>query len=222
MAELNSSSSDQSRLSLVQLQAKVRQDLATGDVAIDKEVEMRAFLADMLMQEYRRSRHQQDFRDAIDHNETILRRLSPSSPARPERLHLLSYDFMYDFGISNSWRALNEAVRYGRVAREEAIAVELRETESQKYTYILDNLGYALSHKNAVKENATDLDEAIECAREIRRCLSRDGMESSTLYSANIKSLAYVSDTASVVMMLTIKRPYSSSLSSCPYLLQEP
>lgn len=189
MAELNSSSSDQSRLSLVQLHAKVRQDLATGDVAIDKEVEMRAFLADMLMQEYRRSRHQQDFRDAIDHNETILRRLSPSSPARPERLHLLSYDFMSDFGISKSWRALNEAVCYGRMAREEAIAVELRETESQKHTYILDNLRYALSHKNAVKESAADLDEAIECAREIRRCLSRDGMESSTLYSANIINL---------------------------------
>ena len=130
MAELNSSSSDQSRLSLVQLQAKVRQDLAIGNVAIDKEVEMRASLADMLMLEYQRSRHQQDCRDAIDHNETILRCLSLSSPARPERLHLLSYGLMSEFGISNSWRALNEAVRYGRMAREEAVAVGLRETES--------------------------------------------------------------------------------------------
>ena len=88
MAALSLSSSNQSSLSLVQRQAKFRQALVLGDVSVDREVEVRTLMADMLMGEYERSRRQQDLHDAIDHNETILRRLPPSSPARPERLRM--------------------------------------------------------------------------------------------------------------------------------------
>ena len=194
MATLNPSSSDLSPLSLVQLQAKFRQDLALGDVSVDREVEMRTLIADMLMEEYERSRRQQDLHDAlddnetilrrqqdlhdaIDHNETILRRLPPSSPGRSERLSKLSHAFMSKYLNSNSRRALEEAVRYGQLAREEAVIAGLKETNPQRYCEILDNIGYALSHRNAAVESAADLDEAIECAREISSCALRHGMD---------------------------------------------
>lgn len=178
MAEINPNSSDQAPLSL--LQAKLRRMFALGVVPVDEEVEMRTYMANALMVEYERSRRQQDLRDAMDHNETILRRLPPSSPARPERLDSLSYALMSEHAMSNSWRALNEAVRYGKMAREEAVVAGLRETKLQSYFSILDNLGYALSHRNAVVESMADLDEAIECAREIKRCASRNESGNST------------------------------------------
>ena len=180
MAALNQSSSNQSSLSLVQLQARFRQDLALGDVSVDREVEMRALIADMLMGEYERSRRQQDLHDAIDHNETILRHLPSSSPARSERLSMLSYAYMSEHLISYSRRALNEAVRYGQLAREEAVTAGLQETKPRIYCEILTNVGYALSHRNAAVESAADLNEAIECAREISSCALRHGMDFSS------------------------------------------
>ena len=180
MAALNPSSSDDSSLTLAELQAGFRQDLALGIVPVDSEVKIRALIADALMGEYQRSRRQQDLHDAIDHNETILRRLPPSSPVRPERLSMLSDAFMSEYLVSNSRRALNEAVRYGQLAREEAVVTGLQETEPQRYCNILNSVGYALSHRNGVVESAADLDEAIECAREISSCALRHGMELST------------------------------------------
>ena len=177
MAALNSSSSNQPSLSLAELQAGFRQDLALGIVPVDSELKIRALIADQLMREYQRSRRQQDLHDAIDHNETILRRLPPSSPARSERLSMLSDAFMSEHLVSNSRRALNEAVRYGQLAREEAVITGLQETDPRKYCDILNNVGYALSHRNAAVESAADLDEAIECAREINSCALRHGME---------------------------------------------
>lgn len=171
MAEINPNASDQSPLSLVQ--AELRQTFALGVLPVDEEVKLRTLMANALMREYEHSRRQQDLRDAMDHNETILRRLPASSPARPERLDSLSYAFMSEHASSTSLRALNEAVRYGKMAREEAVVAGLRETKLQSYLSILDNLGYALSHKNAVMESMVDLNEAIECSREIRRCASR-------------------------------------------------
>ena len=163
----------------------LRQVFASGVLPVDKEVDMRVGLADILMQEYERSRSQQDLRDAIDHNETILRRLPSSSPVRPERLDLLSYAYMSEYAISNSRRALDEAVRNGRLARDEAVIAGLPERNMQSYLSILNNVGYALSHRNGAVESATDLDEAIECAREIRRLAPRNGTE----YSRNIVNL---------------------------------
>ena len=177
MAALNPSSSDSSSLSLVQLQAMFRQDLALGDVPVDREVEVRALVADALMEEYERSRRQQDLLDAIDHNEAILRHLPPSSPALPKRLDMLSNAFMSKHLASNSRRALNEAVRYGQLAQEEAVIAGLQETEPQRYCDILNSVGYALSHRNAAEESVADLDEAIKCAREIRSCALRHGMD---------------------------------------------
>lgn len=87
---------------------------------------------------------------------------------------------MSEYGSSNSRRALGEAVRYGKLAREEAVVAGLWETSPHTYFGILNNLGYALSHRNAAVESAADFDEAIECAREIRRRASRDGTEYST------------------------------------------
>ena len=164
---------------LGQLQVMFRQTLASGNVPVDREVEIRTHIADMLMGEYERSRRRQDLLDAIDHNEIVLRRLPPSSPARSERLSRLSYAFMSEHLISNSRRALNEAVRYGQLAREEAVIAGLQETEPRRYCVILNNVGYALSHRHAAAESAADLDEAIKCAREIRSCALRHGMDSS-------------------------------------------
>lgn len=82
--------------------------------------------------------------------------------------------------LSNSRRALDEAVRYGKMARREAEAAGFLETIPQYYFYILNNVGYALSYRSRHVKSATDLDEAIECAMEIRRLAWKDEM----LYSS--------------------------------------
>lgn len=179
MTELHTESNEQLP-SLGQMQETLRRAFASGTAPVEKEIELRTYLATMLIVEFEHSRRQQDLHDAIEHNKTILRRLEPTSPARPERLDTLSYAFMSEYGMSNSRRALDEAVRYGKLARGEAMAAGLQETKPQIYCRILHNLGYALSHRNAAVASVADLDEAIDCAREIRRCRSSAGPDFST------------------------------------------
>ncbi|OXV05664.1 hypothetical protein Egran_06568 [Elaphomyces granulatus] len=176
----------------------------------EAEVETRAEFADCLIDEYERGaqRNPQHLRDAIKHSETVLRRLPYNSPDRPQHLYRISYARMSEYVASRSGRAIDEAVRCGRLAREEAVATGLPERDLNLYCQILNNLGAALSHRHAnatvtpaaaqvgtgIEEDssngssgtANDLDEAIECAREIKKRAT----PANTIYSTTLSNLA--------------------------------
>ncbi|RYP48701.1 hypothetical protein DL769_011176 [Monosporascus sp. CRB-8-3] len=178
-------------LNLANVQSLFRAALALGTVPPEKEVETRSRLGDLLIREYEQGsqRNEQHLRDAIEHSEGILRRLPRNSPERPQHLNRLSYARLSEYMASRSWRAIDEAVRCGRLARREAIAAGLPEKDVGLYFEILNNLGIALSRRcqndetssaSATTDGETegsggssgrsaavaDLDEAIDCARE--------------------------------------------------------
>src|SRR4051794_4098090 len=98
MAENNPSGSARPPTDLATRQAMLRNAFAAGVVPVEEEVKLRASLADMLIREYEKSQRPQDLYDAIDHNETILRRLPQNSPERPQHLNSLSYARMSEYG----------------------------------------------------------------------------------------------------------------------------
>ena len=196
---------------LVNLQRLFQEALVQDTVPPEREVETRAQLANRLIHEYERGapRNPQHLRDSIEHSETVLRLLPYNSPDRPRHLYQISYARVSEYVASRSGRAIDEAVRCGRLAREEALATGLPETDLSLYCQILNILGVALSNRS---ENATvtpaaaqvgtgieedssssgssgtanDLDEAIECAREIKKRAT----PAKTIYSATLSNLA--------------------------------
>ncbi|KAI9862443.1 MAG: hypothetical protein M1813_004293 [Trichoglossum hirsutum] len=170
---------------------------------------MRERLASGLIREYERDaqRNPQYLRDAIEHSEMILRWLPRDSPERPEHLSRLSYAHMSEYVASR--RAIDESVRCGRLAREEAVATGLPERDLGSYCEILNNVGDALSHRCQItpvtpaaalmetrvgedsssgssSSAADDLDEAIEYTREIKMRTTREIAS----YSATLLNLA--------------------------------
>lgn len=109
---------------LANLQSLFRAALAQGIVSPEKEIERRAELVSLLIREYERGaqRNPQYLRDAIEHSEAVLRRLPRDSLKPPQHLSRLSYACMSEYAASQSRRAIDEAVRCGRLAREEAVA----------------------------------------------------------------------------------------------------
>jgi hypothetical protein len=189
---------------LANLQSFLRAELAQGTVPPEKEIETRAGLASLLICEFERDaqRNPRHLRDAIEHSEAVLRRLPRDSPERPQHLSRLSYACMSEYGASRSRRTIDEAVRCGRLAREEAVATGLPERDLGLYCEILNNVGVALSHRcqnapatpaaaqmeagmgedssSGSSSAADDLDEAIECAREIKTRSTRESADYST------------------------------------------
>lgn len=200
-ATLSSAAHPSLDFNLANMQSRVRDMLAQGGVPPEEEIRVRAGLADLLIREYERDaqRNPQHLRDAIEHSEVILRRLHRDSPERPQHLSLLSYAWTSEYVASRSCRVINEAVRCGRLAREEAVATGLPERDLRLYCNILNNVGVALSFRSqnasvipvtAETETgmgndtssdssraADDLDEAIECAREVKACVSQESAE---------------------------------------------
>lgn len=193
---------------LVNLQRLFQETLAQDTIPPEREVETRAQLANSLIHEYERGapRNPQHLRDAIEHSETVLRLLPYNSPDRPRHLYQISYARVSEYITSRSGRAIDEAVRCGRLAREEAVATGLPERDLSLYCQILNILGVALSNRSenaavtpalaqvGIEEDggsgssgtANDLDEAIECAREIKK----RAMPTKTIYSATLSNLA--------------------------------
>ncbi|KAF5005593.1 hypothetical protein FDECE_8000 [Fusarium decemcellulare] len=153
--------------SIANSQATVRQVLASGVLPVDQEISIRAQMADLLIQTYDRHEQQHYIRDAIQHLETILRRLPRDSPERPRHLSTLSYAKMSEHNITNSRHALGEAISTARRARELAITFDLIQRDPGAYFHILTNLGFALSHRYALIRDRKDLDESISSAKEI-------------------------------------------------------
>ncbi|CZR66050.1 uncharacterized protein PAC_15951 [Phialocephala subalpina] len=188
--------------------ANPQSSLAAGSITPEEEIEARSRLADLLILQYDRGtqRNVQDLRHAIENSEAILRRLPRDSPQRPKHLNRLSYARMSEYTASRSQRAIDEAVRCGRLAKLEAAATGLLEKDVRLYCEILNNVGFALSHRcqhgqtssmsgtgggeteGSEKSTATaDLDEAIDCAREIKT-LSLAGSRDYSMALLNLAS----------------------------------
>ncbi|KAF4458951.1 heterokaryon incompatibility (HET) domain-containing [Fusarium albosuccineum] len=166
--------------SIANSQATVRQVLASGVLPVDQEISIRAQMADLLIQTYDRHEQQQYIRDAIQHLETILRRLPRDSPDRPRHLSTLSYAKMSEHNITNSRHTLDEAISTARRARELAITFDLIQRDPGAYFHILTNLGpepYYLTLNNyasrlrmrfLVSQDPDDINEALRLVNELR------------------------------------------------------
>lgn len=172
---------------IASLQSGLRDALASGTIPLEKEIVIRSQLADLLIRGYEQDSqgNVQHLRDATQHIDAILRRLPRESPERPLHLSRLSYACMSEYMATRSRFSIDEAVRYGRLARREAMATRLPENDIELYCEILNNLGVALSHRHQLDSTAgpetmegsrsrgssagvaADLDEAIACAQEI-------------------------------------------------------
>jgi hypothetical protein len=160
--------------------------LATGNMSIQEEIKMRADMADLLILSYEQHHYEQFLFDAIAQLETILRRLPKDSPDLPKHLDTLSSTKMTEYTRINSQHTLDEAILYGRKAKDAAAATGLLQRHPAAYFRILTNLGFALAQRNAMTKNMEDLDEAIACEREICATASAD----SDPYQITLNNLA--------------------------------
>lgn len=171
---------------IAKAQDKIRQVLASGRFPTEQEIVIRARIADLLIQAFERSGHHQYIADAVQHIETILRRLPRDSPARPKHLSTLSFVRMSEHLATNSRHALDEAVLNGRRAKELGLNIDLFHRDPDLYFKILTDFGYALAQRYALLQNYEDLESAIECAREAYENAPKD----SELYYLTLNNLA--------------------------------
>ncbi|KAJ0382035.1 hypothetical protein COL922a_013349 [Colletotrichum nupharicola] len=127
--------------SLARSQTMFAETSARGTLPVDKEIEMRANLAKFCIQVGTAFSNQQAIDDAIQHVDTILRRIPDDSPDRPKFLHKLSKAKFELYLQTDSQNSLNLALFYGRQARELAVSSSLREHDLDTYLEILTNLG---------------------------------------------------------------------------------
>jgi Heterokaryon incompatibility protein (HET)/Tetratricopeptide repeat len=172
--------------SIARAQTILRQTFALGTVPVDEEVRMRAKIADLLMETSAQLSQQQYLYDAIEHLETILRRVPQDHPDVSMHLNTLSFAKMSEYIVAGSRHALDKAVLYGSQAKDLTTSMGLVEHHPEMYLRILNNLGFALSRRNALVESSEDLEEAVVCAREIYGIAPK----SSELYQLNLNNLA--------------------------------
>ncbi|KAJ9634623.1 hypothetical protein H2199_008908 [Coniosporium tulheliwenetii] len=162
-------------------QAKLREALASGSMATEDEIEIRAELADLLLQKFEDQSIPTDLYDAIQHVKTVIRRLGNPSAERAKHLDKLSYMKMSAFGITNSMRTLDESIAHAKQAKAEA-----EPTNDPILCKIYHNLGYSLSHRAQLAGTDADLDEAITCGWQVLRL----AQPSSTEYESTVTNLA--------------------------------
>jgi hypothetical protein len=172
---------------LTQAQTMLQEALASGRVPPGEEVTLRYNFAEGLIQCSRGIRQPQLLRDAVDHLETILRRVPESSPDYPKYLNKLCDARTSEYLITNSEHALDEAARAGRRALESAQSTSLQVRDLQGYLELLTNASFALSRRNAVSGSLDDLEMAIICSREIYD-LAPQGSERFTIGLNNLVS----------------------------------
>jgi len=174
-------------------------DAATASPS-ESEIEARIDLAEALVLDYESgaTTNAQNLRTAVGILETALSQLHVRSTLRPVVLCRLCYAHTSEYLTSGSQLALDEAVRCGRLARNEGRDHEFAESGWGKqfdcYSSTLNNLGVALSHRAQrvlgakdgdngspqARAALRDLDEAIEFARENKMMLEDVGAPSDT------------------------------------------
>ena len=156
------------------IQEGLRQALAAGTVSLDEEIQVRVLVAQCLHHRFKRLQLPKDLSDAIDHLETVVRRLPPDTPELPKHLDELSYMKVSEYGINQSVLSLNQAIDFGKKAKEIALKVDLLATDPDAFFSILNNLGYAQSHRWGASEQPQDLDDAISSGQEILQSAPKD------------------------------------------------
>jgi tetratricopeptide (TPR) repeat protein len=150
---------------IARLHESLRQLLTSKPLPTEQEVMIRSQMVDLFVQTLKLGQYR-FIPDAVQHLDTILRRLPRDSPERPKHLSSLSYVKMSEHLSTNSQHALDEAVLNGRRAKEMAVSVDLLRRDPTVYFGILTNFGYALSQRYALRQMIEDLEDAIACARE--------------------------------------------------------
>lgn len=173
-------------VSIAKSHESLRQALASGSLSLEQEVMIRSKMVDLLVQTFDRSGQYHYIPDAVQHLETILRRLPRDSLDRPKHLSTLSYVKMSEHLATHSQYALEEAVLSGRRAKEMAVTIDLLRRDPKVYFDILTNFGYTLAQRYALLQRTEDLEDAIACAREAYENAPKD----STPYYITLNNLA--------------------------------
>ncbi|KAK0752456.1 hypothetical protein B0T18DRAFT_91117 [Schizothecium vesticola] len=153
-----------------------------NDFVTEDELEARTRLAKLFVQAYADSgRHNLRYlQEAIGQYETALDRLPPNSPRQTECLSSLSEAYLSMFLVSDSDHDINEAVRFGRLARQQAETTGLSERDLEAHRSILIINIDALKHLGELllRDDAADahgnmavldiLNEVVECVQGIR------------------------------------------------------
>jgi hypothetical protein len=156
-------------------QSMLRSTLSTGRVPIEEEIKMRYQFSRYSFGLFEHTQRPSYPQDAIEHLEVILRHWPESSSDLPRFLNSLSYMRVSEYGITKSTRALDEAAELSLRAKEEAVRKDLRNQDPPLYFDILNNLGYAQSHRYGEHRRAQDLDDAIMNGRELVNSASKNG-----------------------------------------------
>lgn len=158
--------------SLADVKTTLRSALVAGSTAPEEQIDIRTKTANSFIYKYDSSfqRNPELLLGAIEHTEVILRLLPDDSPERPTHLNRLSYARMSEYLVSRSLRSIDEAVLCGQLAKREADVTGLKERNVTLYCEIVNNAGFALSHRasSGVDIVRSDQDEAIELGQELK------------------------------------------------------
>ncbi|KAH7076975.1 heterokaryon incompatibility protein-domain-containing protein [Paraphoma chrysanthemicola] len=167
-------------------QLLLRNMLSMGGMTVEREIEMRDRQTKDLLRLFSFNQSIATLQNAIDHVEVILRRLPEGSEQLPRYLDSLSYMKVSEYEISQSASALDQAVELSLRAKDEAERFKLDTKDPAFFFKVLNDLGYAQSHRFGELGSAKDLDDAIQTGRFLLSKAPRD----SEIYSIGVLNLA--------------------------------
>ncbi|KIW97699.1 uncharacterized protein Z519_01283 [Cladophialophora bantiana CBS 173.52] len=152
-----------------------QQEIASGNLTADQEIASRTTSASITEMLFGATQDPTHLAKAIQHYQAIIRLLKTPSLERAKFLDRLAYVEMTSFSVSKSMEVLDSSITHSKQARDEALL-----TNDPSLCTIYHNLGYSISHRAQLTNNATDLDEAICCGREILKLAHTDSQEYQT------------------------------------------
>jgi hypothetical protein len=163
------------------LTAELSQRLATGNVSPEDQIARREAAARICGDLFEIHKDPKHLATALQHYRAILRLLRSPSAERAKFLEKLAYNEMSEFQITKSMKTLDDSIAHSIQAQSEApvAATALR-------CMIYHNLGYSLGNRAVLTDSSSDIDEAIDCGREVL-CL---GLPDNPLYNITLSILA--------------------------------
>lgn len=149
------------------MQTQFAEALANDRIPLEVEIMLRSTTAEMCIKLGRQLARQPLLEDAIQHLDTILRRIPQTSPDRPFFLNKLCEAYYELYRVGGSQHALEESVLHGRQANDGLIGHGVEEGNLDLQLEILTNLGHTLVQRFELKHNPPDLEDSIVCKREI-------------------------------------------------------
>ncbi|WYZ42277.1 hypothetical protein EsH8_V_001172 [Colletotrichum jinshuiense] len=149
------------------MQTQFAEALANDRIPLEVEIMVRSTMAEMGIKVGSQLARQPLLEDAIQHLDTILRRIPQISPDRLVFLNKLCEAYYELYCVGGSQQALEKSVLYGRQANDGLIAYGVEEGNLDLHLEILTNLGHSLVQRFELKKNPPDLEDSIACKREI-------------------------------------------------------